>query len=316
MIMSFQPGILTGIRGCEIKLIFYDFEVFAHNWLVVAKDTNTREEHIIIDDVGALGRFHAERVNEIWVGFNSRHYDQYILKGILCGFNPKRVSDYIFKEGNPGWMYSSLLKKIRLNNYDVMMNNDRGLKTFEGFMGHDIQESSVPFDIGRPLTKAEIDETVQYCRHDVEQTMEIFIKRNAEFEAHLGLVKLACGNKPLDLSLISMTNPQLAAIILNARKLPWNDEFDIDFPSTMRVEKYTAVLDWYKNPENLCYDKGGRKNKLDIMVAGVPHQFGYGGIHGALRRYHGKGLFLNMDVASLYPALMIKYNLEIGRAHV
>ena len=38
------------------------------------------------------------------------------------------------------------------------------------------------------------------------------------------------------------------------------------------------------------------------MIAGVPHQFGWGGVHGAVDKYHGEGYFLNMDVASLYPS--------------
>lgn len=290
-------------------MIFYDFEVFAYNWLVVLMDTDKREETVIVDDPEALERFHAEHKRDIWVGFNSRHYDQYILKAILCGFNPKRMNDWIIAKGEPGWKFSSLLRRVPLNNYDVMMNIDRGLKSFEGFMGNDIRESSVPFDIDRELTRREIEETVKYCRHDVEQTMEVFLKRTDKFEAHRGLVRLASGDKALDLSLISLTGPQLSARILGATRQDWDDEFDIDFPMTMKIEKYTAVLDWYNDPANRTYQRDGRKNQLDIMVAGVLHQFGYGGVHGAIDKYHGKGFFLNMDVASLYPSLMIQYNL-------
>ena len=54
-----------------------------------------KKEHVIINDPAALEKLHSENVNEIWVGFNSRHYDQYILKGILCGFDPKRINDCI-----------------------------------------------------------------------------------------------------------------------------------------------------------------------------------------------------------------------------
>ena len=44
-----------------------------------------------------------------------------------------------------------------------------------------------------------------------------------------------------------------------------DDEFDIDFPDTLILEKYTNVLDWYKDPENRCYKKPikGRKNSYD-----------------------------------------------------
>jgi DNA polymerase len=295
-------------------MLFYDFEVFKEDWLVVVIDMKNKKEHVIINDPAALEKLHSENVNEIWVGFNSRHYDQYILKGILCGFDPKKINDYIIVKGNPGWKFSSLLRNVKLINYDVMTGIDRGLKTFEGFMGNNIKESSVPFDIDRKLTQAELEETVKYCRHDVEQTVEVFLERKDDFEAHMGLVKLACKGKPLDLFLLSRTKVQLSSIILDAVQKDHDDEFDIDFPSTMKIEKYTEVVDWYKNPENRKYnvdpdDPKSKKNQLDIMVAGVPHVFGWGGVHGAIDKYSGEGYYLNMDVASLYPSLMIQYNL-------
>lgn len=297
-------------------MLFYDFEVFKYDWLVVIMDMTEKKEHVIINDKEALEKLYREKVNDIWVGFNSRNYDQYILKGILCGFDPKRINDYIIVKGQPGWKFSSLFRNFPLNNYDVMANIDRGLKVFEGFMGNNIKETSVPFDIQRKLTQEEIEQTVFYCRHDVQQTIEVFLKRKEDFEAHLGLVKLACQGKQLDLSLISKTKPQLSAIILEATKQERDDEFDIDFPDTLRIEKYTAVLDWYRNPANRCYvthepgKKTPKKTQLEIMVAGCPHQFGWGGVHGALEKYHGEGYYLMADVASLYPSLMIRYNLH------
>lgn len=39
-------------------------------------------------------------------------------------------------------------------------------------MGNDIKETSVPFSIDRKLTDEEIAETVKYCKHDVEQTIQ------------------------------------------------------------------------------------------------------------------------------------------------
>lgn len=291
-------------------MLFYDFEVFKEDWLVVIIDMKNKKEHVVINNQEELEKIYQDNINEIWVGFNSRHYDQYILKGIFCGFNPKRINDFIILKGNPGWKFSSLFRNIPLNNYDVMMSIDRGLKSFEGFMGNDIKESSVPFDIDRKLTDKEIEETVKYCRHDVEQTIEVFLQRKSDFEAHLGLVKIACEGKPLNMSLISKTKAQLSATILEANKREYNDKFEIDLPSTLRIEKYTEVVDWYKNEENRCYEKDGKKNQLDIMVAGVPHQFGWGGVHGAIPQYSGEGYFLNMDVASLYPSLMIQYNLH------
>lgn len=301
-------------------MIFYDFEVFEHDWMVVLIDPAKREETDIINDPQQLSEFYEENKNDIWVGFNSRFYDQYILKGILLGMNPKKINDWIIVKGKDGWRYSSLFRTIRLNNYDVMGNVDRGLKFFEGSMGSMIKESSIPFDIQRPLTEAELQETLLYCRHDVQETIKVFLHRKDDFNAHMGLVKIACEGQSLDLSLISKTKAQLSAHILKAVQKPHDDEFDIDFPDTLVINKYTNVLDWYKNPDNRCYthdelSKNGKtvksvKTQLETIVAGCPHQFGWGGVHGALEKYNGSGFFLNMDVASLYPSLMIRYNLH------
>ena len=76
-------------------MLFYDFEVFKEDWLVVIIDMDKKKEHVIINNSDELEKIYDENINNIWVGFNSRHYDQYILKGILCGFDPKRINDYI-----------------------------------------------------------------------------------------------------------------------------------------------------------------------------------------------------------------------------
>lgn len=279
-------------------MIFYDFEVFTHDWLVVIFDIDNRKIHEIVNDEEQLRDVYDAHKSDIWVGYNSRQYDQYILKAILCGFNPKEISDFITVEGKPGWKFSSLLKNIPLNNYDVM-TGFHSLKQLEGFMGNSIRETYVPFSLVRPLTPDEIEQTIKYCRHDVEQTIEVFLKRKEEFESHLSLIKTF--NLPL--SYISKTKAQLAAIILGARRRSHDDEFDIILPDTLKIKKYKHVVDWYRDAANRDYSK-----LLSVDVAGVPHVFGWGGLHGAIDKYHGEGYFINIDVASYYPALMIEYD--------
>lgn len=278
---------------------------------MVIIDPQTQEENVIVNSKDEMENFYKLHKNDIWVGFNSLHYDQWILKAILAGFNPKKVNDFIIVQGEPGWKFSSLLRKFPLNNYDVMNGTDRGLKTYEGFMGNSIEESSVPFDIPRKLTAAEIAETIKYCRHCVEQTIEVFLERTSDFEAQMGLLKMF----DMPISCISKTKVQLSADILEAKKHKYYDEFDISFPPTMVVKKYHAVVDWYKKSENRKYnvipgDKKSKKMQFEINVAGVPHVFGWGGVHGAREKYNRSGYFINMDVASLYPSLMIQYNLH------
>lgn len=281
-------------------MLFYDFEVFKKNWLVVIKDTTSQKTNVIIDDKEKLEQFYEDHKCDIWVGYNSRSYDQYILKAILCGFNPKEINDFIIVEKRGGWEFSSLLHKIPLINYDVMTTQN-SLKQLEGFLGNNIKESSVPFDIDRELTKEEIKEVVEYCNHDVEQTMKVFLNRIEEFESHMSLVTTF----KLPLKYINKTKAQLSSIILKSKKNTYDDEFDFEIVDTIKItkDKYKPIVEWYKNKDNLDYTK-----ELSVMVAGVPHIFAWGGLHGAIKNYIGEGIFLNVDVASYYPSLMIQYN--------
>lgn len=295
-------------------MIFYDFEVFEYDWLVVLFDSKIKSEKIIINDKEKLEDFYQENKFDIWVGFNNKNYDQHILKGILCGFNPKKISDYIITDHNNGWRYSNVMNKIYTIQYDVMNSLNKGLKTYEGFQGKNIKESDVAFNIPRKLTQDEIKETIIYCRSDVINTYELFIKTIKDFKAHMNLVKMAGGN----LKYLSKTKTQLSSIILQAKQTIRDDEFDVFVPENLEIKKYKKIVDWYKSDDSKRYynrvkkKNGGYKNeenRLEISVAAVPHVFGWGGLHGARKKYHSKGYFILMDVSSLYPSLMIKYNL-------
>ena len=65
------------------------------------------------------------------LGIIAAHYDQFILKGILCGFNPKKVNDWIIVEDKPGYRFSSLFRNFPVINYDVMPNPPISLKALE-----------------------------------------------------------------------------------------------------------------------------------------------------------------------------------------
>ncbi|MEC0685128.1 hypothetical protein P8888_19300, partial [Bacillus haynesii] len=70
-----------------MRKIFFDFEVFKHNWMVVLIDYDSKKGKVIVDNIDELKRFYSLFKDDIWIGYNSRMYDQYILKGILLGMN-------------------------------------------------------------------------------------------------------------------------------------------------------------------------------------------------------------------------------------
>lgn len=284
-------------------LNFYDFEVFKHDWMVVVINPVTHDERVIINDADALTALYEERKRDIWVGYNNLNYDQFIFKGILCGFDPKAINDFIIVEGHKGWQYSSLLCELYMVNYDVFHpRTDRGLKTQEAYLGNDICETTVPFGIDRKLTDAEIADTVKYCRHDVEQTIEVFLQRKSEFDARMDLLKMF----DLPLVYLGKTDAQLTAIILGAERPvhPRDDEFDIVPLPCLDLGPYDFIRLWYIDPANQDYSA-----TLDFDIAGCPHKCAWGGLHGAIARYAGEGYFINVDVESYYPAEMIAHGL-------
>ena len=123
-------------------LVFYDFEVFKYDWLVVLIEPFTETTTVICNDKSKLESFYEAHKSDIWVGYNSRTYDQYILKGILLDFNPKEINDWIIVKGRKGWEYSSLFNTIPLYNYDCM-SKFFGLKQLESFMGPAIHSCKV-----------------------------------------------------------------------------------------------------------------------------------------------------------------------------
>ena len=301
-------------------MIFYDFEVFKEDWLAVFIDVTRKTEQVIVNNPDELKALYEANTSNIWVGFNNRHYDQYIMKGTLLGMNPKRINDWIVLEKKEGWQFSSVFNKVPMTNYDVMPNPPVGLKTMEGFLGSNIKETGVPFDINRKLTKAEIEETIKYCRHDVEQTIKIFLEKIDEFNAMHGIVQ-AFPNM-VSLSNIGDSEARITAKVLGCVKQDFKDEFDYFFLPCLRLNKYKYVQDWFeeKKKEALAmdlqncdkYDKKlwYKSQNLETIVAGIPHSFGFGGLHGAADTpIHKTGQILHVDVNNYYPSMLIAWGL-------
>lgn len=281
------------------------FEVFKYDWLVCAIDPIKQEEFVVVNSKDDLQKLYKEYKNDVWCGYNSRNYDQWILKSILCGFNPKEINDWIIVKKKKPHEYSSLLYRIKLNNYDVMPNIPVSLKALEGFMGKNIHETSVPFDIDRKLTNREIDETIKYCRSDVMNLMDVFLERQNEFNSQMALIKAF----DLPLSDIGKTQAQLAATILGAHKKKLNDDWEIRMPECLHLGKYQHVADWFLNPENHDED-----SKLEIVIGGLDSVVAWGGLHGGRNKFSytckDDEVILDADIGQMYPNIMIHYDLQ------
>lgn len=285
-------------------LNFFDFEVYKKLWCVTFLNPIKKTKTVIVNNAEQLKQYYKEYKNEIFIGYNCRSYDQYIFKGILCDFDPKEINDFIIVQHRDGWEFSDLFRQIPLIIYDVMPNPPVSLKTLEGFLGSDIRETEIPFDYDGEFTPEMIQQVLKYNLHDVEQTIEVFLQRKNEFDSMFALVK----EFNLPLSHIGKTQAQLAAIILGASRRNFSDEWNIRLPETLQLSKYKYVADWFLNPENYDTDK-----YLETNIAGVPHIFAWGGVHGARNQFMYScapdETLVMADVNQLYPSLMIRYGL-------
>lgn len=290
----------------------FDFEVFSkiNWWCVTFINKDDRENPIIIiNDKKSLSDFYNTHINDIFVGYNSRQYDQFIFKGILDGVNPSYINDQLIINGKKGFQVVRNAKEYHLNNYDVILK-DKSLKQLEAFMGDMIKETDVPFDIDRPLTDEEVQQIITYNIHDVQETLKVLDATIGDFDAQLDMVEMF----NLEKEMFNKTKAQLASKILGAvQQSTIDDEFDITIPKNLRMpEKYQYIVDWYKKPENKSYKlplktevDSNSTRQLITTVGGVPCVYGYGGLHGSKDNEIFEGILVAADVASLYPSLMI-----------
>lgn len=301
------------------KIHGYDFEVYSKiNWFCVTfinyEDRN--KEVVIVNDRAKLIEFYNSHKDDIFISYNGRQYDTGIFKGILDGMNVGFVNDKLIKEGKKPFQVVKNAKKYPLNDYDTILK-DKSLKQLEAFMGDDIRETEVDFNIDRPLTQEEIEQTLYYNHHDVIEVLRVLDYCWDDFEGQLDIIELY----GLDMSYFTKTKVQLAVSpkILNAvNQHTLDDEFDIRLPETIQLsDKYKFIPEWYMNPKNWRYkeylrsdDDKQHNNQLCCTVAGIPHVFAWGGCHGADdKQAVFEGIILHADVASMYPTTDIEYGL-------
>lgn len=270
-----------------MRLITYDCEVFAYDWLVVLKDKETGTYTSIWNDNEALKMALSDEC--IYVGFNSKHYDQYIIKAIAAGFTQeeiKKVNDYIIA-GGQGWQ-CPLLDGIylRFSNVDIRDDTQQGLslKAIEGHLGMSVKESSVPFDIDRPLTPEEKAETEFYCKHDVDTAERLIDIRKDYLKNKINIGHLAGLD---EVKAMGMTNAKLTAALLKATKTPHDDERDYQYPENLRREFIPQeVFEFFdRMKDESLTSKEVFSDKIEIKIGDCPVTIGYGGIHGAIPNY-------------------------------
>ena len=283
-----------------MKLIFYDFEVFKYDWLVVFKEN---DNFIVIkNNIEELKKYIKDNEKSIFIGFNNYAYDDIILAGLLTDKNPYELSKEIIKGNRPRLRYNGIT-------LDVIQELPLGvgLKSSQANLGMSIVETPIDFDLDRKLTDEEINEVIKYCKNDVDSTIDLFKLRKDYFTSKFEIVN----EFKLPVQYVKKTRAILSSKVLKCEKVKIpNDRLHIDYDPNINWDIIPKeVKDFFTQCE-YDFSCGGdykeiESRKLKLNVCGVPHVYAFGGIHGAVEKYNASGNFLHIDVSSYYPSLII-----------
>ena len=240
------------------------------------------------------------------------------------------VSNAIIKSQDDDSPLFQTLNKLGINDYyqsEILMYDLLGdgaffsLKQLEGFLGMDIVESVVPFDLDRLLTEDEKREVEKYNKADLYGTLERFKQRKNAFKTKMMLVK----EFELPINYICKTNAKLTEAILLSQNKGVNTRlrknFQLcDLPVNWDVPELKTIYNFFtealKELEIHKWDTkkcDKKKLSMDLDILGVTHTFALGGVHGGIKNYickpEKKKKIIWVDVSSLYPNILTKWDL-------
>ncbi|MEC5422372.1 DNA polymerase B [Virgibacillus sp. C22-A2] len=209
------------------------------------------------------------------VGYGNFNYDDKILASILKGINPYKTVEKI-KEG----------KNVRLT-----INNP------------------ITLDVSQELKQVELQEAklnINSQLADVDFIKELFEKRESYFASKFEIVK----EFKLPAASVKKTRANLASEVLEAKPSDDNKRLHITYDERLpKHELPGTVVDFYKGIEKEYKSgipfKNLEERKLTYKLAGIDHIYGFGGLHAAKENYKGEGEYMQIDIASYYPSLII-----------
>ncbi len=311
-----------------MKIHIYDIEVTKYDWIVVAKNIETKSYTVIHNDNYHLRAF-LDQPDIVLGGFNNKHYDDYVVQTMYNGgsnVEVKKHNDWIIQDKKEPWKFPfNQYKKKPFKSFDLrddVSDENLSLKASEGNLRRAIVESSIPFDIDRPLTPKELEDLIKYCKEDVDSTECLYYERKEDYIDAKILVGDMYGVPPEEA--IGLTNAKLSARVLEAEYVERNDERDYVIPENIDVSKIPKiVLDFFMQirdksiPDTKLFGAGkgskGMTLKLWIKTAvgKCPVTFAWGGVHGAKPcvtvEETKDRVIVNQDVGSLYPNSMINF---------
>ena len=260
-----------------------DFEQFAHDTLMVAINYRTRERRIFHNATSDDYQTFLDTYHPIFLTYNGKSYDKYILKGCLLGYSPeecKEINDFIIDDNKNGWEYpyDSYCELPPIWDLFDCIKTFKSLKEIEGNLRMNITETTVPFDLPTKWNEQQRDEVIWYCTADVNALFPLFERLMNSYKSKFIICKL--GNIEPEFGL-GMTDANLTATLLKAERIEHDDPFLYEYPSQIDKSKIPQVVLDYFNDIIQHNDLDYKIKAPAVKFGDCICQLGLGGCHGA-----------------------------------
>lgn len=119
---------------------------------------------------------------------------------------------------------------------------------------------------------------------------------------------------------LKLTRVMLASEVLKTRKSTDKHRLNIKYDERLVINEIPKqIMNFYKGIEQK-FDSGIEFKELErekfiYKLAGLEHTYGFGGLHAAKENYASEGHFMEIDVKSYYPSLILNNEYLDEKAH-
>lgn len=165
----------------------YDLESMKHNYAVgvrvngktfVAFGGLTIPYKIDGVEYISLNQLKSLTYDNMFYGFNNKHYDDYVIKSILAGDSAEAVNELsrkLISTSKPAFLWDNAPKSL-FGTFDIkqFVGSGVSLKQLLSQAGKNVLEYDIDFNLQRPLTRQEFTDLIRYMINDVEGTEFVF----------------------------------------------------------------------------------------------------------------------------------------------
>lgn len=262
-------------------LWMFDYEVFAHDTLMVAINYRSTEKIIFHNASADSYQDFIDTYHPILMGYNCRSYDKYILKACLLGYSPeeiKELNDFIIDGNNPWeFPFQDYCELPPVWDLFDCIKTFKSLKEIEGNLRMNITETTVPFDLPTKWNEQQKKEVIHYCIADVEALFPLFNRLMNNYKSKFVICKIGKIDPRIGLG---MTDANLTAKLLGAERQDHNDPFGYTYPEQIQKEKIPEEALEYFDDLIVHNDLNYKREAPCLDLKTIDFQLGVGGCHG------------------------------------